>query len=230
MLLRWWRQRAQQRRVQEAFGRYLRPAMVQRIAENPTAFSLGGELRELTLLFLEIANFDNLCAELSPMEARQFLNDYYDESVERILENKGLIDKFLVDGVMAFFGAPLDDSEHPDHAAQAAIALVNDLRAFNTRRAARKQQQISIHIGLHTDSVAIGNIGGRKRLSYSVTGLGVLVASRLPPIARERAISVLATEKTVAMLKRAYKLREVAPIQVADEGTSMRAYELLGNA
>ena len=230
MLLRWWRQRAQQRQVQEAFGRHLPPAMVQRIAENPTAFSLGGELRELTLLFLEIANFENLCAELTPMEARQFLNDYYDGGVERILENKGTIDKFLLDGVMARFGAPLDDPEHSDHAAQAAIALVNDLRAFNARRSALKQRQISVHIGLHTDSVAVGNIGGRKRPSYSVAGLGVLVASRLPPIARERAISVLATERTVAKLNGAYELREVAPIQVSGEGTSMRAYELLGNA
>jgi len=230
MLLRWWRQRAQQRHVREAFGRYLPPAMVQRIVENPTALSLSGELRELTILFLEIANFDILCAELTAMEARQLLNDYYDECVGRILENKGTIDKSLLDGVMALFGAPLDDPEHADHAAQAAIALASDLRAFNTRRSALKQPQISIHIGLHTDSVAVGNIGGGKRPSYSATGLGVLVASRLSPIARERAISVLATEKTVAKLNRAYKLREVAPIQVAGKGTSIRAYELLGGA
>jgi adenylate cyclase len=230
MLLGWWHKRAQQRRMRSAFGRYLSPAVVQRLSEEPGALRLGGELTEITQLYVEIAEFDLLCADLDPTAVGAFLNAYFDGAVNRILENHGTVDHFLPGGFSAWFGAPRNDPANADHAVQAALALVEDLPGFAAQRPSPKERAMKIHVGLHTDTVLVGTIGGTKRFEYSTAGLAVVVASRLPAIARERAISVLATEGTVMKLSGAYTLREIAPIPVPGKDALMRTYELLGNA
>ena len=202
--------------------------MVQRLSETPDAPHLSGELIEITQLYVEIAEFDLLCAELDTIAVGAFLNAYFDSAVNRILENNGTVGHFFPDGFSAWFGAPLKDPANADHAVQAALALVEDLPSFAAQRSTSKERAMKIHVGLHTDTVLIGSIGGTKRFGYSTTGLAVVVASRLPAIARKQAIAVLATDGTIVKLTGAYRLREIAPIPVPGKDTLMRTYEVLG--
>jgi len=204
--------------------------MVRLLTEEPGGRQPSGELVEITQLYLEIAEFDLLCAELDPMAVGALLNAYYDGVVNRILENNGTVAHFFPGGLSAWFGAPLKDPAHADHACQAALALVGDLPDFVAQRATSRERAMKIHVGLHTDTVFVGNMGGTKRFDYSTAGLAVVVAGRLPAIARERAVPVLATAGTVAKLSGAYKLHEIAPILVPGKDTSMGCYELLGTA
>jgi adenylate cyclase len=229
ILIGWWRKR-QRRHIRTAFGSYLSPAVAQRLIEEPGALRFDGQLTEVTQLYLEIADFDLLCAELDPTAVGAFLNAYFDGAVNRILENHGTVDRFLPGGISAWFGAPLNDPANADHAVQTALALLRDLPSFAAQRSTSRERAMKIHVGLHTDTVLVGNVGAIKRFDYSTAGLGVVIASRLPAIARERGISVLTTEGTIVKLSGAYTLREVAPIPIPGKDASMRTYALLGKA
>jgi len=204
--------------------------MAQHISKELGGLQQSGELVEITQLYLEIAEFDLLCAELDPMAVGALLNAYYDGAANRILENNGIVAHFFPGGLSAWFGAPLKDPTHADYACRAALALVGDLPDFVAQRATSRERAMEIHVGLHTDTVFVGIMGGTKRFDYSATGLAVVVAGHLPAIARERAVSVLATAGTIAKLSGAYKLHEIAPIPVPGKDTSMGCYELFGTA
>jgi len=181
----WWLELVARQYVREAFGKYLAPAVVDRLAENPERLSLGGETRELTVLNCDLRDFSGLSEGMDARELTQFMNDYLTPMTDAILEREGTIDKYMGDAILAFWNAPLDVADHHAKAVEAALAIRSRLAAFNAQRAARAAEQgrsyspLAMGIGLASGPCCVGNIGSLRRFDYSILGDVVNIASRL---------------------------------------------------
>ena len=172
----------QRNAIHEAFGRYVSPAVVKRLADHPERLVLGGESRELSILFSDVRDFTTLADSLDAARLAQFMNEYLTRVTSAILAEGGTIDKYIGDAVMAFWNAPLPDLEHARHSVRAAIGMLDAVRAFNAERRSRAAAQgtyeVKIGIGIATGLCAVGNFGSAHRFDYSAMGDAVNVAAR----------------------------------------------------
>jgi adenylate cyclase len=173
------------RQVRRAFGKFVAPAVVDRIAEHPERLTLGGETRELTVLFSDLRNFSGLSEGMGARELTQFMNDYLTPMTDAILECDGTVDKYMGDAILAFWNAPLDVPGHPRRAVEAALRMRSEMAAFNARRAAlaraggRPHMEAAMGLGLNLGPCSVGNMGSIRRFDYSILGDNVNLASRL---------------------------------------------------
>lgn len=181
-----WRfDQAAKRHVHAAFGKFVAPAVVDRLIEHPERLVLGGETRELTVLFSDLRDFASLSEGLSAQELTNFMNDYLTPMTDAILESEGTIDKYVGDAIVAFWNAPLDVPEHPRKCALAALEMRKALAAFNDARAARAAETGGVHkpaamgVGVNLGLCSVGNMGSTRRFDYSILGDAVNLASRL---------------------------------------------------
>jgi adenylate cyclase len=200
-----WLYRAEQRQrkfVREAFGRYVSPVVVERLAENPVNLVLGGETRTLTIMFCDIRGFTSIAERLDAQSLTQFMNEYLTPMTDAVLAHAGTIDKYIGDAVMAFWNAPLDDPDHAGHAARAALAMVHELATLNQRWSTRandrgeEHRDVRFGIGLATGDCCVGNFGSIHRFDYSVIGDHVNLASRLEGATKLYRTDILACEAT----------------------------------
>ena len=161
------------------FERYFTPQLAQRIAASEGATRLGGDKREVTVLFSDIRGFTALSETMPPGEMATLLTDYFTEMVECVFRNEGTLDKFIGDSVMAQWGAPLGSREDPDKAMQAAIEMMKELDKLNEKWRGEGRPELQIGIGLNYGEAFAGNIGSERRLEYTVIGDTVNTASRL---------------------------------------------------
>ncbi len=181
------REESRRRSLRDAFGHYLAPVMVDRLVGNPSALTLSGERKVLTVLFSDIRGFTGLTERYAadPEGMTALLNRYFTAMTEVILDHRGTIDKYIGDAIMAFWNAPLDDPDHPRNASAAALAMMRRLDELNTALttefAARGQTfvPLRIGIGLEMGESFVGNLGSAQRFNYSVIGDSVNVAARL---------------------------------------------------
>ncbi len=171
--------------VRRAFSYYVSPMVVSEIIAHPDKLELGGAVRELTLLFCDVRNFTSISETMTAHELTTFINNLLTPLSEIILTNRGTIDKYMGDAIMAFWNAPLDDDDHAQHACQSAIAMVQRMTALNDewRKAAeaagRSHKDVAIGIGINSGDCCVGNLGSVQRFDYSAIGDDVNVASRL---------------------------------------------------
>lgn len=188
----------EERQVRSAFRRYLAPALVAELAAHPERLRLGGETREMTVLFCDIRNFTTLSESISEQDLVRLLNGLFTPMVDVILRHHGTVDKFIGDCVMAFWNAPLDDPEHARHACQAASAML----AAAERQATRRLREgsalppITVGIGLNTGPCCVGNLGSEQRFDYSVVGDAVNVASRMEGLTKTYGVRLIAADPT----------------------------------
>ncbi len=177
----------EKRFIRSAFGHYLAPAMVNRLSEDPTGLKLGGEMRELTLLFCDIRGFTSLSEELDPEGLTQLLNDFLTPMTDELLKSGATIDKYMGDAIMAFWNAPLAVPDHRQEAVKAALAMMRRLRTLNRE----KGFEIRIGIGLNTGPCCVGNLGSSQRFNYSAIGDAVNVAARIEGVTKAYGLPVL---------------------------------------
>jgi adenylate cyclase len=192
----------QKRQVKEAFGRFVAPAVVARLAESPDKLVLGGENRTLTLMFCDLRDFTSLSEGLDAAGIISFMNDYLTPMTDLILDNDGTVDKYMGDAIMAFWNAPLDEPRHAEKAVLTALAMTGALVAFNSRRAkvnaaaGRPHRDAQFGVGLNTGLCSVGNLGSVRRFDYSAIGDPVNVASRLEGLTKFFGLQILAAEET----------------------------------
>ncbi|MDP3316551.1 MAG: adenylate/guanylate cyclase domain-containing protein, partial [Devosia sp.] len=178
--------------VRGAFGRYLSPTLVERLSANPQALVLGGEERELTVLFSDIRGFTSMSEKMNPTELTALLNGFLTPMTDILLDSEGTIDKYMGDAIMCFWNAPLDIADHERKACLAALRMVASLEALNEGR----EKPLKVGIGLNTAPCCVGNLGSAQRFSYSAIGDGVNLASRVEGLTKAYGVSVLVTEPT----------------------------------
>ena len=211
--------------VKEVFGRYLAPQVSSEILKGHA--NLGGSARQVSILFSDIRNFTSMSEQMTPEQVVTFLNDYFSEMVDAVFEQQGVLDKFLGDGLMALFGALGDQPDHPRRAVLAALRMQSLLAKINGERAMAAKPPIAIGIGIHTDTVIVGNIGSRKRLEYTVIGDGVNTASRLQGINKQFGTTILISETTYAAVKDEFQCRQMPEVQLRGKTKDLRLYEVV---
>lgn len=234
-LIAFLRTEAERNRVRHAFGHYMAPAMVEQLAKEPERLKLGGEARDMTLLFSDVRGFTAISEGMSAEELTRFMNSLFTPLSEIILEERGTIDKFMGDAVMAFWNAPLDDPEHPAHACRAALRMADGMTDMNEnwRRQAekngREHKTVRIGIGLNTGECCVGNLGSEKRFDYSVIGDNVNVASRLEGQCKVYDVPIVAGEATVTRAPE-FAFVEIDQLKVKGRSGVTRVYALLGDS
>ncbi len=213
------RERHLRRTVSEAFSRYLSPDLVAQLARDPSALKLGGERRNLSILFCDVRGFTTLSEKLKdqPEHLTTLINRLLDPLSEAVLAEGGTIDKYIGDCVMAFWNAPLASPDHPLRAAQAALRMLEAVKRLN---AELRQEEgdaapvFAIGVGINTGDCVVGNVGSRWRYDYSVLGDTVNLASRLESLSKEYGVSIVLGPATAKALQDHFVLIELDRIAV----------------
>jgi adenylate cyclase len=194
--------RQQVREIRSAFGRYVSPAVVARLAENPEQLQLGGQQRMLTLMFCDIRSFTTLSEGFTAVELSTFLNEYLSPMTDIILKEQGTVDKYMGDAIMAFWNAPLDDPAHGIHAVRAALEMrrtlvkLNDEWKERAHHVGARHQPVKFGVGLNTGECSVGNMGSAQRFDYSALGDEVNIASRLEGSSKQFGVDIVASAAT----------------------------------
>ena len=221
-------------RVRHAFSHYMAPALVERLADDPSRLKLGGETRDMTLLFSDVRGFTGISEGLDAEELTRFLNSLFTPLSNIILEEQGTIDKFMGDAVMAFWNAPLDDNAHPSHACSAALRMMREMEILNERwreeaeAKGRPFKPVRLGIGLNTGICCVGNLGSETRFDYSVIGDNVNVASRLEGQSKTYDVGTVVGESTTARAPD-FAFLELDLLKVKGKTEATRAFALLGD-
>lgn len=225
---------ADKNRVRTAFGHYLAPQLVEELAENPEKLKLGGETRDVSLLFSDVRGFSKISENLSAEELIQFVNALFAPLSDIILEEKGTIDKFMGDAVMAFWNAPMADENHAQNACTAALRMIDELARLNEvwRRDAEANgksfQDVQIGIGLNTGTCCVGNVGSTKRFDYSLLGDPVNTAARLESETKGFGVPIIVGERT-ARLAKGFAFLPIGAIQLKGKDNLESVFALLGD-
>ncbi len=194
--------RQQVSEIRSAFGRYVSPAVVARLAEHPDQLQLGGQQRELTVMFCDIRSFTTLSEGFTAVELSTFLNEYLSPLTDIILQEEGTVDKYMGDAIMAFWNAPLDDPAHGIHGVRAALEMRRTLAHLNmewkerAEKGGRAFRQVKFGIGLNTGECSVGNMGSVQRFDYSALGDEVNIASRLEGSSKQFGVDAVASAAT----------------------------------
>ncbi len=215
--------------IHNAFDRYLSPELVDRIARDPGQLELGGEVRQMTVLFSDVRGFSRISERFGPQELIRFLIDLLTPMTDVLLARKATIDKYIGDAVVAFWNAPLDDADHEQNAAYAALDMLETLKRLNADSAGDPAWpgEVAIGVGLNTGPCCVGNMGSRQRLSYSLVGDTVNLAARLESLTKFYGVSILVGEDLAARLP-GFALIELDIIRVVGRDAPERVFVLTG--
>jgi len=240
-LLTFWsylREETEKRRIRTMFGQYMSPALVEELSRRPDRLQLGGETRELTMLFCDVRDFTSISEgyKSDPQGLAAIVNRLLTPLSEAILEHKGTIDKYIGDCVMAFWNAPMDDPDHRAHACEAALAMHEALERLNAelREEAAANDgtfvPFKMGTGVNSGQVIVGNIGSEIRFDYSVLGDAVNLASRLETQSKIYGVDTIVGEDTARPLEERFALLELDRVAVPGKTESRRIFALMGGA
>ena len=218
----------EKRKMKKLFGQYVSKDVYEQLVANPALARLGGQRREMTVLFSDLRGFTTLSERGQPEEIVGMLNEYFTRMVDLVFAHKGTLDKFVGDMVMALFGAPLDDPHHADHAVDAALDMIDALAVLNARWKAEGRAELDIGIGINTGPMIAGNIGSEAIMSYTVIGDAVNLGSRLESLNKQYGTRIIISEATRGRLSRPYRLRPLGDVVVKGKTQPVAIYEVVG--
>ena len=232
------REQAQRRQIRSAFGQYLSPALVEQLAQSPEKLVLGGEEREMTIMFSDVRGFTTISESYKhdPQGLTALMNRFLTPLTNAILARKGTIDKYMGDAIMAFWNAPLDDSEHQLNACEAAIDMLEKIEVLNKQRELEAKDgghayiPINVGVGLNTGTCVVGNMGSDLRFDYSVLGDSVNLASRLEGQSKEYGFPIIVGSKTALAVKDRFAILELDFIMVKGKKEPEVIYAVAGRA
>ncbi|MEN9649491.1 MAG: hypothetical protein RL094_458 [Candidatus Parcubacteria bacterium] len=219
----------EKRFIQKTFQYYLMPEVIKEIMENPKKLSLGGEKKKLTILFSDIRGFTALSEKLTAEELVHIINQYFTRMSDSIMEHRGLVDKYIGDAIMAFWGAPIANESQAADACLTALAMSAQLKSLNAAWKAAGVPEIGIGIGLNTGEVIVGNMGSEKRFNYTIMGDEVNFGSRLEGLNKMYGTECILSEETKKAVEgdSRFVIRELDTVMVKGKKEPKNIYELI---
>jgi adenylate cyclase len=232
------REQAQRRQIRSAFGQYLSPALIEQLAQSPEKLVLGGEEREMTIMFSDVRGFTTISESFKndPQGLTGLMNRFLTPLTNAIIARKGTIDKYMGDAIVAFWNAPLDDKEHQLNACEAAVDMLDRIDVLNKQRELEAQEggpaffPLNVGIGLNTGVCVVGNMGSDLRFDYSVLGDSVNLASRLEGQSKEYGFPIIVGSKTALAVKDKFAILELDFIMVKGKKEPEVIYAIAGRA
>jgi len=218
MIYNFVRSENERRWIRNTFSRYISLDFINELINNPEKIKLGGEKKQLTVLFADLRNFTAFSEKEDPEYVINRLNEFFSAMTSIVFHYKGTLDKFNGDGFMAFFGAPVDCENHADNGLKASVAMINMMDELNAKWLANGEKPLQLGIGLNSGTVVVGNIGSEKRMDYTVIGRVVNVASRLEVLTKEYETAILIGSNTL----------EIAGSKVLPDGWSFLELDRTG--
>jgi adenylate cyclase len=219
----------EKRKMKRLFGQYVSKDVYEQLVANPDLARLGGQRRQMTVLFSDIRGFTTVSEKGQPEEIVAILNEYFTRMVEIVFAHKGTLDKFVGDMVMALFGAPLDDPDHAEHAVDAALEMIRELNRLNEKWTAEGRPALDIGIGISTGPMIAGNIGSEAIMSYTVIGDSVNLGARLESLNKEYGTRIIISEATRDALPGRYLFRPLGDVVVKGKTRPVAIFEVKEN-
>ncbi|MFN0074606.1 MAG: CHASE2 domain-containing protein [Chloroflexota bacterium] len=218
----------QQRALRGALSQYLSPDVMQAVAANPESVRLGGEKREMTVLFSDLRGFTSYSETIDPEALVHILNQYLTEMTDVVFHHQGTVDKYMGDAIMAFWGAPRPQIDHARRSCDTAVDMMRELEILNHRWHTEGKEKLSIGIGINTGLMTVGNMGSQRRLDYTVMGDSVNLASRLEGLNKEYGTNIIISDSTLSQIGESYVTRYLDLVIVKGRSTPVAVYELMG--
>jgi adenylate cyclase len=215
------------RQFTELFGQYVPPELVDKMAEDPEKYSMEGRSEELTVLFSDIRGFTSISEGLNPKELSAFINEYLTSMSMVIRNNRGTLDKYIGDAIMAFWGAPVTDPEHARQGVLSAMLMQEELKKLSESFVAKGWPQIKIGVGINTGVMSVGDMGSKLRRAYTVMGDAVNLGSRLEGITKQYGVGIIGGEHTRELVKDVV-WRELDRVRVKGKDEPVAIFEPLG--
>jgi len=216
------------RQLANLFGHYIPPELVDEMSESPEEYSLDGENREMTVLFSDVRGFTTISEGMDPKQLTQLMNALLTPMTRVIHKNRGTIDKYMGDAIMAFWGAPLADSEHPRHALYAAMEMIEELKIMQEEFRQRGWPEVNIGIGVNTGDMNVGNMGSEFRMAYTVLGDAVNLGSRLEGLTKNYGVNIIVSETTRSEIPE-FAFRELDLVRVKGKNEPVAIFEPIGH-
>jgi len=230
------KEEAQRQQTRNAFSKYLSPDMVDRVAEDPSSLKLGGDKREMTLLFCDVRGFTTISEQFDAVGLTALINKLLTPLTDAILDRQGTVDKYMGDCIMAFWNAPLDDDDHAYNAAVSALAMLAEMKPLNdqleleAKRDGRKHIPLKVGLGLNSGECVVGNMGSDQRFDYSVLGDTVNLAARLEGQSKSYGMDVVLGRTTNDAVNDRLATIDLDFIQVKGKTEGTYIYGLMGDA
>lgn len=227
---RYFTEEKEKRYLRKAFGQYVSPKILKELLDDPTKLKLGGERRELTVLFSDVRGFTPFCEKRQPEEVVEILNEYLDRMTEVIFKHNGTLDKYVGDAIVAFFGAPSTkiETDHALRACQAALEMIEELKKLQKKWTAEGKEALSIGIGLNSGSMLVGNMGSKRKFDYTVIGDHVNLGARLESQTRHYNCNIILSEYTLQHVQDGVQTHKLDEVTVKGKQKPVLIYELIG--
>jgi adenylate cyclase len=219
----------EKKKIRGAFQYYLTASVINEMLKDPAKLKLGGDKKDLTVLFSDIRGFTTVAENMkTPEELVHLLNEYLTAMTNVVFTHDGLLDKYMGDAIMAVFGAPLNQPDHPLRACKTALGMIDELKKLQKKWADEGRPVLTIGIGINSGDMVVGNMGSEMRFDYTVMGDSVNLGSRLEGINKEYGTNIVISESTHNAVKNVLFCRELDSVRVKGKNLPVKIYELLG--
>jgi len=215
--------------ITSVFGKYVSPVVIENLIKNPDKLNLGGEKRNITIFFSDIRGFTSISEKLTPEELVHLLNEYLTAMTSIITKDQGLVDKYMGDAIMAFWGAPLDQPDHAEMACSSSLEMIAKLRELQKKWKKERIPSFDIGIGLNSGDAIVGNMGSSNRFDYTAMGDNVNIASRMEGLNKIYGTNIILTEKTHKIVKDKFAIRKLDAVRVKGKKKPLFIFELIAH-
>ena len=218
----------ERKKIKGAFTYYVSSSVVNEMLKHPEKLKLGGDRRELSVLFSDIRGFTTIAEGLTPEELVHLLNEYLTVMTDIVFKYDGTLDKYMGDAIMAIFGAPLDLPDHPIKACHSALEMIEELKNLNQKWIAEGKHPMDIGIGINTGPMMVGNMGSAQRFDFTAMGDSVNLGSRLEGVNKSYKTNIIISEFTFERVKNEFTCMELDAVRVKGKKRPVKIYSLVG--